>query len=59
MSIYTKDQIEGMLIILNKLYPKLKVEDAKYIIAEASDLPNLSGKFIVDENTLEISFRVD
>jgi len=54
---YTKDQIKGMLITLNKLYPKLPVKWANYIIAEASDLPNLGGYFIVDNYTLEVSFE--
>ena len=41
----TKKRIDGMLIVLNKLYWKLPVEHARFIIAEASDLPGLNGHF--------------
>jgi len=51
---YTKDQIKGMLLVLNKLYTKLSAKDANNIIAEAADLPGFKGFFYVDPNTLEV-----
>ena len=54
---YTKDQIKGMLITLNKLYPKLPREWTDYIIAEASDLPKLGGYFWVQHHTLKVHFK--
>jgi hypothetical protein len=45
----SKKKIEGMIIVLEKLYPKLSMETAAYIIAEANDITNLNGYFKIDD----------
>jgi hypothetical protein len=54
---YNEDEINGMLVTLNKIYWKIPVEYADYIVAEASDIPELNGKFYILND--EIVFEND
>lgn len=52
----TADQINGMLILLNKLYWKLPEKQARYIIAKANDLPGLYGHFVMNNDEDKIIY---
>jgi hypothetical protein len=54
---YSKDEINGMLIILNKIYWKIPIKYAEYLLAEAADIPELNGRFFRLND--EIVFRND
>ncbi|MDD5358618.1 MAG: hypothetical protein PHX80_05705 [Candidatus Nanoarchaeia archaeon] len=49
---YSKEQIEGMVIILNKLFWHTGEYDP---LLDANDLPKLNGKFILIND--EIQFK--
>ncbi len=48
----SKKMIEGMLIVLNKIYFKLPVKEAEYALVEACDLPGLDGRFVLKDGEI-------
>jgi hypothetical protein len=50
------DNIQGMLLILNKLYWKLPAIYTNSILTEAADLPNFNGSFKFDKKIEEVIF---
>jgi len=44
---YSEDEIKGMLTTLNKIYWKIPIKYAEYTLAEASDVPDLNGKYFI------------
>ncbi|MDD4972038.1 MAG: hypothetical protein PHT07_21635 [Paludibacter sp.] len=55
--VYSKEQIKGMLIVLNKTYPTLGIDQANFMISEANNLPGFNGRFVINHDTLEITYQ--
>lgn len=51
-------KIEGMLLVLNKVWWKIPKQWAEYMLAEASDLSSITGGyFMFDYNKEKVIFK--
>jgi len=56
---YSCQTINGMLILLNKIYCKVSQRKLEYLLGEVNDLPGLDGTFVNIKDNDEVIFVPD